>query len=219
LRWAWERSADAFKEHDWLVLIRDALMHQGTVSVLLNVSSESLALLTPHGLAWLLTLDCPCFEPGEALLCLSSRKRAHEIDESMAEILSASSGIFKINRQVNKIKLSSEALRFQLSEQHRSGQRPRHVAQHECRVHAWCGRSLVLLCCRTTRPACAAVHHAHRCLSLKGCFCELSHSGAKFGFSRLQGNTHAGGNTLLCSEVWCHDRNPEKAWLGRGHGY
>lgn len=63
LRWAWESSPDAINKHHWFVFIRDALMHHSTVPVLLNVGSESLALLTPNGLTWLLMLHCPCCEP------------------------------------------------------------------------------------------------------------------------------------------------------------
>jgi hypothetical protein len=62
LSWAWEWSADAVNKHDWFVLIRDAVMHQGAVPVLLDVGSKSLALLAPHCLTWLLALDSPSSE-------------------------------------------------------------------------------------------------------------------------------------------------------------
>jgi len=62
LCWAWERSSDAINKHDWFVFIGNAFVHQGAVPVLLDVGSESLALLTPHGLTWLLALDCPSCE-------------------------------------------------------------------------------------------------------------------------------------------------------------
>jgi len=63
LCWDWERLLDSVNEQNWFVVLRNALVHQGTVSVLFNVSSESLTLLTPQSLAWLLTLDGPSCEP------------------------------------------------------------------------------------------------------------------------------------------------------------
>jgi hypothetical protein len=93
-------------------------VHQGTVSVLLDVRSKALALLAPQSLTRLLTLDRPSNESCEAVSRSCSVMGASEIDKRMAKVLSTSCALLEIYWQIHKVKLASETLRLQFCEQH-----------------------------------------------------------------------------------------------------